>query len=91
MIVALYFRDRIFTDPVRYIVRVERVEVLSIRWGARFFMAPFSLPEARRFPFRMFVLDKRGFGRRRGGFPLSGRRRSSGGRSGAAGGRAGHL
>ena len=23
-------------------------------------MAPFSLPEARRFPFRMFVLDKRG-------------------------------
>ena len=32
----------------------------SIRWGARFFMAPFSLPEARRFPFRMFVLDKRG-------------------------------
>ena len=27
MIVALYFRDRIFTDPARYIVRVERVEV----------------------------------------------------------------
>lgn len=25
-------------------------------------MAPFSLPEARRFPFRMFVLDKRGIG-----------------------------
>ena len=23
-------------------------------------MAPFPLPEARRFPFRMFVLDKRG-------------------------------
>ena len=27
MIVALYFRDRSFTDPVRYIVWGERVEV----------------------------------------------------------------